>query len=441
MTGRARGRPGAGKAASPMPVDEVQAGTLKYPGGHVESGEKVTDSDFKTQIGQGEPDSATALATSIQAFQLSLERTGRSRSTVVSYVQAVKRAAHAVGTDPATWGPEECEALRKTPQWASYMPRTRAMERQALKAFWTHMGCEVPLGPKNRLFWLDRKGYSGSSRREELKAKAPSPAEVAKVLAVTSDTCRNSKNPDEVWRAFGLFLVAAYGLRRICVINLRPCDFHFDQNYIHVPKSKGGKSRDVFMDVPCKAEYEGFMSARASIVASLLSRSEAAEGHFLTKIDLTRADTYLFFDRGLGGLKYAGKQTSAESMGSMLSYLAQDLLGRNANPHGFRHAKIFQLLEEKRLPISDVARYVGHGSIQMTMEYSFAGVESFKESFERSNGGPLVQAPAAAPPAPAPLPAIAPNVVESKVKALCEAFKAGLLTTEAFTAAVNGIKS
>jgi hypothetical protein len=140
-------------------------------------------------------------------------------------------------------------------------------------------------------------------------------------------------------------------------------------------------------------------------------------------------------------MKYAGKQTSAESMGSMLAYMARIILGRDANPHGFRHAKIFQLLEERHLPISDVARYVGHASIQMTMEYSFAGVESFRDSFEKSNGGPPVQAPTAASPAPAPLPTAAPNVVESKVKALCEAFKAGLLTTEAFTAAVNGIKS
>ncbi len=434
MTEEAQGRPGAGDSAPPMPVDEVQAGTLKYPGGHVHDGANMGDTNA---IAPECVSVRTDPAPQIAVFAAMLARAGRPPKTIETYSRAVRAAARAVGSDPATWTPAECDRLMASTEWAGWRDATRALCRAALKNYWKFLGCDEMLGTSNRLFWLTRSGYrGGASRREELKAKAPSPAEVQKVLAVCRDTIITSTNPHEVYRHYALFLIAAYGLRCVCTTSLRVCDVRPDQNVLHVPHSKGDKARDIYMDVPCRDVHERYMSARSSIVADLRKRASEGVHVCTTNLDvLDRADQPLFFGRGWKGGNNVGEAMPPKLLGRMVSDLTSEILDRDVNPQAFRHAKVFELLEAKGLPIQEVARYMGHSDIQTTMDYSFAGVEQQRVAFQRAAMNGNGTAPAA-PPAP---PTTPPDDFRAKVAVLADLQRQGILTAEAFAAAVGAL--
>jgi hypothetical protein len=121
-------------------------------------------------------------------------------------------------------------------------------------------------------------------------------------------------------------------------------------------------------------------------------------------------------------------------MGIMISRLSTRVLGRDVNPHSFRHAKAFYLLEVKRIDVHQTKEYLGHGNIQQTLDYSYTGVEEQRAAFMNGNGGPAL----AQSPAPSPAPS---GKLDAAVAALTAAYSRGDLSADAFAAAVAALSS
>lgn len=179
----------------------------------------------------------------------------------------------------------DIQNLMVSDKFSGYKAGTQKTAKVHLKSYLTIHRRQDLLLPSNYHFWKDRKGYSGGSNRyDELKAKAPSQAEVDKVLDICEDIILTSKSEKEIFRHMALWFAAAYGLRCKEIKNLRPCDVQHNEKTLHIEKSKGDKSRDVYMDIPITTEmWERFMAARSSIIDSL--KSSVANEVIVAKLD------------------------------------------------------------------------------------------------------------------------------------------------------------
>ncbi|GAG90193.1 unnamed protein product, partial [marine sediment metagenome] len=141
-----------------------------------------------------------------------------------------------------------------------------------------------------------------------------------------------------------------------------------------------------------------------------------------------RAST-LFFIRENGE---TGAQSNPGTMGGLVARLASDILGRRANAHSFRHAKVFYLLEVRGLTPHHVMTYMGHSNIQQTLDYSHTGIEEQRSAFNQPPASPSGEAT----PALAPVPE---GRIDAAVGALTAAYESGSLSAVAFAAAVTAL--
>jgi integrase len=381
-----------------------------------------------------ECDSAeNTLVENLRHFSQVLISAGRKESTVKMYNNYITGASKAVdGKDPVLWTDADIKAFMLSDVYHGWKASTQRTVRAALKSYWEVHGKGELLPPNHYFFWRDRNVYSGGSNRyDELKAKAPSAEEVQTVLDICCDVILTSRSDAEIYRHMAVYFIAAYGLRRIEVANLRECDVRMEDKTLHIEESKGDKSRDVYMDIPLDKEmWDRFMVARSSIIDLL--RSNVADGHVVAKLDsLSDRAASLFFVRENGD---TGEPVPPDGLGKMMGRQASRILGRSVNPHAFRHAKAFYLLEVAHLPLHNAADYLGHTNIQMTADYSYTSVKEQREAFKNGNGGPA--------PAPEPAPSPAPSgKLDAAVAALTSAYSRGDLSADAFAAAVAALSS
>ncbi len=240
-----------------------------------------------------------------------------------------------------------------------------------------------------------------------------------------------STSADEIYRSMALYLTAGYGLRRAETANLKVEDINLDAEHpnLHIEQSKGGKSRDVFLDEPLTPEmWKSFMDARSAIVERLIQ--QASEAHLVTNLRALLEDraSPIFIRWKTGEV---GEKCLPKAMGSMLKRRASRILGRPCNPHALRHAKTFALL--KRIKPEEAAMYLGHASIQQTFEYLHNGVAEQAEAFQNGSAPPET-------PAPAPAATTPPTgALDAAVTALTAALTKGDLSPEVYAAAVAAL--
>ena len=405
----------------------------KCTGDHVQNGDTMTEA---TNVHSNpECDSSeNTFEDNLATFADVVRSANWKESSIMVAVRYVRNIAAALqGKDPVQWTEMDIQNLLVSEKFTGWKSGTQKTSKVHLKAYLTIHRRPDLLLPSNYHFWKDRKAYSGGSNRyDELKAKAPSQAEVEKVLAICEDVMLTSKSSTEVYRHMALWFAAAYGLRCLEVAGLRICDVRLDEKTLHVEQSKGDKSRDVFMDVTISDEmWTRFMAARSSLLD--ISMSRVADEVIVAKLSsLSDRAANLFFGRENGT---TGEPISPASIGHMLRRLASKVLGRSVNAHSFRHAKAFYLVEVARVPMTTAAQYLGHSNIQQTVDYCYTGVEDQRAAFAVGNGGPVEVAPA-----PAPTPATS-GKLDAAIGALTAAYSRGDLSAEAFAAAVAALSS
>jgi len=387
--------------------------------------------DSTALLDTGACDENDGLGDNLERLGKSLVRS-KSQGTADSYVSYIERMARALGgKDPAEWTIEDCEAFLETEQWEVkwQSEQTKACCRSAAKYYWRMMRRDDLLGTANFQFWEARRKEFAQDAKDRMMEGVPEWADVERVLKVCREVVLESEDDEEVYRHFALWVVAAYGLRTVGAANLRACDFRVGDRVLHVYKSKGSKSRDVWMDDDTPAMFERFMSARAAIVSRLIQREEAV-GHVCRQLHdlLARADTHVFFRRN--GAKTLGAKIPPSAMGALVSGVSDRILGRHVKPHGYRHAKATHLVQDLNMPLHNAAVYLGHEDISMTMKYTHTGVREQAEFFR--NGAPEQRGPVAAPTGRDPR--------DVAVAHLTAAYERGELDVVTFAQAVAALK-
>lgn len=169
------------------------------------------------------------------------------------------------------------------------------------------------------------------------------------------------------------------------------------------------------------------MAARSLIIASLLESKSESDVAKLTSLDDRAAP--LFFKR-LSDNGCAGEPLTPKAMGGIYRRLGDRIIGRHVNPHAYRHAKAFHLLEVARIDPHQAKVYLGHCNLDQTLAYVYSGVDEQRAAF------------AAVGAAPAPAPSPAPSgKLDAAVAALTAAYSRGDLSADAFAAAVAALSS
>ena len=368
----------------------------------------------------------------LEAFCEVFLATGKKPSTIYTnkrYLVNMAKSLH--GKDPASWTEDDVTTFILSERFVGWSPGTQKTAKAILKAYWQVHSRPDLLMPNLYFFWKDKRSYGGGSNNyDRLKSQCPTPSEVETVLAVCKDVILTSEAELEVYRHMALYFAAAYGLRRMEVANLRSCDIDLSSKTLHIERSKGDKSRDVLMDVEITPKmWECFMAARSSIIARL--RVDAADHVIANLGSLSDRAAPLFFIRENGD---TGKGATPGTMGSMLARLATHILNRRVNAHAFRHAKIFYLIEVRGIDANHVMAYVGHSTIQQTLDYCYTGIEEMRVAFQGALPVPIVVEPVSASPGP-------PGGLDVAVSALTAAFSRGELSVAAFAAAVTALSS
>ena len=313
-----------------------------------------------------------------------LKGAGASSGTIKKYCRWIEVMTEMMGTSPELWDSDDLTRLVKefskpAPSRPNgYARSTRMLIKASLRRYWESTGRIDLLAPGS--FWHNGRQ---ESRYRYIASHTASPEEVSTII----DECRRiildpKSTPLEIDRFFMLFVIVAYGIRCKAVSYLRPKDIDLQERILHIFRTKGDKSRTIYLDVPMDDLWPRVVVARERLIKELVERHDDPE---ITE----RFDElpWLFFTKVERDWKSIGKQLHRSGVGSAIRYLTKRIVGRCISPHSFRHAKVFSLLDQG-WKIERVAAYMGHTSVQTTFQYVHLGPEQMKAEAERvSNGG------------------------------------------------------
>lgn len=366
----------------------------------------------------------TTFEDNLEIFSQRFISGGRKATTVKTFRDYLNRCYQAMGKDPVHWTTQDLDDFTLTDIFHAWAPSTQKTVKGIVRSYLKVLHEDIP---ENWAFWKGRAvAAGGTNAYDNLKRKAASREDVELALEMCRDQILSGKNDNTVFRCMALYLTVAYGLREMETAALRLCDVDIEAGTIHVVESKGGKSRLIHVDVPLSPRlWDSFMAARSSIIGS---------DHVLTKLSASLNDraASLWFYRTT---ENAGKPMSPNTMGKFLARVAKRLLGHHQAPHGWRHAKIFSLIEVEGWDIQVVSKYAGHEDIKTTMGYCATGIEEQRAAdrdakARRANG---------TAPSPSPAPSAAPEPspsLDAAVRALTALLSAGHLSPAAYTEAV-----
>ena len=374
-----------------------------------------------TQARDHDVGTTTTFEDNLDTFAQRFISGGRKATTVKTFSDFLNRCYQAMGKDPAEWTTQDLDDFTLTDIFQGWAPRTQKTVKGIIRSYLKVLHEDIP---ENWAFWKGRSVAAGGTNvYDSLKKKAASREDAALALEMCRDAILSGKNDNTVFRCMALYLTVAYGLREMETAALRLCDVDIEAGTIHIEESKGGKSRLIHVDIPLSSRlWESFMASRSSIIGS---------EHVLTKLSasLNGRDAPLFFYRNT---ENAGKAMAPNTMGKFLARIAKRLLGHHQAPHGWRHHKIFSLIEVEGWAIQVVSNYVGHEDIKTTMGYCATGIEEQRTAdrdakARRTNG----KAPSA-PSDPSPAPDTSGTSFEDKVRALAALRDEGVISAEDF---------
>ena len=314
-----------------------------------------------------------------------LKGTGALNGTIRKYCRTIERLVDLMDRVPEVWDADDLTRLMKEfskpapTRPNGYARSTRIIMKSALKRYWESTGRTDLIGPGP--FWQNGRGHS---RYEYIKAHTASPEEVEAIL----EECRRvilepKSSPNEVIRHFMMFLVAGYGIRCKAVRYLRARDFNLQDRTLHIYRTKGDKSRTIYMDIPLDDLWPRVLISRHRLINQIqMTHSDKPELK-----ERFEQVPWFFFTRMEKDWKSVGEQMHRSSVNSLVSYLTSKIVGRRISPHAFRHAKVFSLLDQG-WKIERVAAYMGHNSVQTTFQYVSLGPDQMRAEAERvSNEG------------------------------------------------------
>jgi len=370
------------------------------------------------------------MESNLNEFSLTLTRWGRAERTVKAYLKYLGMVANILGKDPATWAVQDCTDLILSDKWEDYAEGTQNAIRASLKAYWEVHCRDDLLGSNNRTFFKTKRHSGGKDRYDDLKRKAATEKEVSTILEVCRDSILTSSNAEDVYRHTILYFIAGYGIRCVGMVNMRLCDVDPSNETINVYKSKGSKSREIYADIPIREIFPAFIDARFEVLENL-SRKYGGDPEIASRLGTLKDDpeARLFFSRFPNrGIREIGQPLTSGGVASIVKHLSNDIVGRRINPHAFRHAKVFYLLNIKRLKIEKVARYMGHDNIQTTMDYEYLGARDLKREFaeaEKTNSRHTIKSASTLG-----------NELDDNIAKLKDLHDQGILNDAAFGAAV-----
>jgi site-specific recombinase XerD len=368
-----------------------------------------------------EPEPSTA-SLDLREFEKYLVSVGLAGTTLDAYKRSLRYMTEHTGLDPKDWSVKTCRELLVSKWWQGLADSTRVICRAALRRYWSVLEREDLLGPSNRLFFETRPDRS--SRSNGLRARSCPPEKVRILVGDLREIIATSDRPEEVFHAMLVHMLAAFGLRCICVSHVRLMDVDLQGMNLFIPNSKGGKDRRIAMDIDIRPQWPRFLEARTAIIKRLVDA--AAEGDAPRLSALLEKEALLFFTvRHDARSRAVGSPLTRGTIDSIVRHLTAGRLEQSYNPHSFRHAKVYYLLEERHWPAHLVAKYMGHSSIQTTFSYYDAGPDEMRAA-ENGHG---------APPAPAAVPA-----GEDIIALLSRDLKDGKITKEVYRSALAALK-
>lgn len=312
-----------------------------------------------------------------------LRGAGASSGTIMKYCRWIEVITETMGIRPDLWSTDDLTRLVKEfskpapTRPKGYSRSTRMLIKSALKRYWESTGRTDLLAPGS--FWHNGRQ---ESRYRYIVNHTASPEEVSAII----DECRRvilepRSTPLDVNRFFMLFLVAAYGIRCKAVCHLRPGDIDLRERLLHIHRTKGDKSRTIYMDVPMDDIWPRVAVARERLVKELVNRHDDPD--VTSRFERLQ---WFFFTKVEKEWKSVGNQLNRSSVNSTVRYLTRKIVGRHISPHSFRHAKVFSLLDQG-WKIERVAAYMGHTSVQTTFQYVHLGPEQMKAEVQRVSNG------------------------------------------------------
>ncbi len=199
---------------------------------------------------------------------------------------------------------------------------------------------------------------------------------------VIIEECRRVINdpkssPLKVNRYFMMFIIAAYGIRCKALRHLRLQDIDLSERLLHIHRTKGNKSRTIYMDVPMDDIWPRVVVARERLIKDIIRYHDDPE--VTARFDRLQ---WFFFTKMEKKWKSVGHQLRRGSVNSTVRHMTKKIVGRRISPHSFRHAKVFSLLDQG-WKIERVAAYMGHTSVQTTFQYVHLGPEQMRAEAER----------------------------------------------------------
>jgi integrase len=342
---------------------------------------------------EGEVENPSPPSIDIDEFDRYLRGLGHADGTLLNYKRWVLSCGKIIGKDPADWTVKECTNLILSDRWLGtidkpgYSKSSRILIKCSLKKYWLLKARYDLLGPENASFWQTQK-IGGTSRREYIKTHTARPEQVERIINGCREIILMSKNPFEVNRAFMVFLLTAYGIRCVGLSYLRLKDFDLEGEVLTISRTKFGKNRTIWLDVPIDDLLPRYLVMRDKIINQLSKRhrDNPILRHRIEELKLPHAR--LFFTRNhTANRQPVGSRLTSENIQRTVRLMTKKMLedGKGVNPHSLRHAKVYGLLE-RGWKIEKVASYMGHESIQTTYEYVVLGPEEQKAEEIRISG-------------------------------------------------------
>lgn len=308
-----------------------------------------------------------------------LKGAGASSGTIMRYCRWIEIITEMMGNRPDLWDSDDQTRLVKEfskpapTRPKGYARSTRMLIKSALKRYWEST-CRIDLLAPGS-FWHNGRQ---ESRYRYIANHTASPEEVSAIIEECRRVILEPKSTSlEVNRFFLLFMIVGYGIRCKAVCHLRPEDFDLHERFLYIFRTKGDKSRTIYLDVTMDDLWPRVIVARNRLVKELINRHDDP--------DVTARFERLpwfFFTKVEKEWKSVGKQLHRSSVNSTVRYLTKKIVGRHISPHSFRHAKVFSLLDQG-WKIERVAAYMGHTSVQTTFQYVHLGPAQMKAEAER----------------------------------------------------------
>lgn len=314
-----------------------------------------------------------------------LKGTGASKGTIRKYCRSIERLTGLLDKIPDLWETDDLTRLMKefskpaSTRPNGYARSTRIIFKSALRRYWESTGRIDLIAPGP--FWNNGRDHS---RYEYIKNHTASPEEVGAIL----EECRRvilepKSSPNEIIRHFIVFMIAAFGIRCKAMRYLRARDINLQERTLHIHRTKGDKSRTMYMDIPIDDIWPRVLVSRHRFIERMLN-THSDRRELKENFDQL---PWLFFTRTEANGKPVGRQLHRSSVNSTVRHLTKKIVGRSISPHSFRHAKVFSLLDQG-WKIERVAAYMGHSSVQTTFQYVHLGPEQMRAEAERvSNNG------------------------------------------------------